>query len=160
VRIDRSYLTDALGEDHAVRRARSALDDVDAAGKDERQAAPGQDKPTEAAVTDEPAKVAKPGAPAETRSRGEVYADPRQSAESGWERQRLFDPPRDELARFKPERAGLRETSQKEADDYVEQHRSGRPWLQVAERASPESRRIIAAIDQGAGTGISATKAG
>jgi hypothetical protein len=83
VRIDRSCLTDAPGEDHMVRRARSALDHADTTGKHERQAVPDQDNPAEAAAADEPAKAAKPDAPAETRSRGEVYADTRQSAESG-----------------------------------------------------------------------------
>jgi hypothetical protein len=153
VRIDRSYLTDAPGEDDRVRRGRSALDDVDTAAKDECKAAPDQDKPTEAAAADKPAKVANLGVPAETRSRGEVYADTRQTGESGWERHRKWDTTDTELARFKTERAGLRETSQKEADDYVEQRRATRPWLEMAERASPESRRIIVAIDQGSGHG-------
>ena len=87
---------------------------------------------------------------AETRSRTEAYADTRQGAESGWERNRLFQPPRAELARFTMDRAGLSEVSAAEADRYVEQNRSGRPWLTAAERGSPEARRIIAAIDQGA----------
>jgi hypothetical protein len=112
-----------------------------------------QDKPTEATAADKPAKVAKLDALVETRSRGEVYADTRQSCESGWERHRLFDAPRAELARFRTERAGLPETSPEAAARYIEQHRAGRPWLQVAERASPESRRIMAAIDRGAGHG-------
>ena len=90
---------------------------------------------------------------AETRSRGEAYADSRQSSESGWERHRLFNTPRVELARFRTERAGLRETSPEQAARHVEQHRTGRPWLEAAERASPESRRIIVAMDQGAGHG-------
>ena len=152
MRIDRSCLTDAPGEDHMVRRARSALDHADTTGKDERQAVPGQDNPAEAAAADKP-KAANPDAPAETRSRGEVYADTRQSAESGWDRNRKWGTTDTELAQFKTEHAGLRETSQKEADDYVEQHRAGRPWLKMAERASPESRRIMAAIDQGIGHG-------
>jgi len=149
VRIDRTCLTDAPSEDHTVRRARSALDDVDAAGK----AAPDQDNPTEAAPADKPAKVANPHKPAEPRSRGEVYADTRQSAESGWDRHRKWDTSDTELAQFKTERAGLRETSQKEADGYVDQHRARRPWLEMAACASPESRRIIVAIDQGSGHG-------
>ena len=153
MRIDRSCLTDAPGEDYMARRARSALDDEGTVGKDECKAAPDQDNPTEAAATDKPTAVANFHTPAETRSRGEVYADTRQSAESGWDRHRKFGTTGTELAQFKTEHAGLRETSRKEADDYVEQHRAGRPWLEMTERSSPESRRIIAAIDQGRGHG-------
>lgn len=153
MRIDRTCLTDAPGEDHMVRRARSALDDVDTVGKDECESGPDQDKPTEAAAADEPAEAANRDAPAETRSRGQVYADTRQTAESGWERQRLFDAPRDELARFRTGRAGLPQVSPEEADRHIGQHLSARPWLAAAERASPESRRIMAAIDQGTGHG-------
>jgi hypothetical protein len=153
VRIDRSCLTDAPGEDHVVRRARSAPDKADAAGKDECKAVPDQDNPDGAATTDQPAKAAKPDGPAETRSRGEVYADTRQHCESGWERQRLFDAPRDELARFRTGKAGLPQVSPEQADRHIEQQRSARPWLGAAERASPESRRIMAAIDQGTGHG-------
>jgi len=112
-----------------------------------------EDKPAEAAAADKPTKVVRLDALAETRSQGEAYADTRQSFESGWERHRPFDAPRAELARFKTDRAGLPETSPEEAARYVEQHRIGRPWLNVAERASPEARRIMAAIDQGAGHG-------
>jgi hypothetical protein len=114
---------------------------------------PAEDKPAEAAAADKPTKVVKLDALAETRSQGEAYADTRQSLESGWDRHRLFDAPRAELAQFRTERAGLPETSPEEAARYVEQHRIGRPWLEVAERASPESRRIMAAVDQGAGHG-------
>lgn len=112
-----------------------------------------QDQPAEVAAAQKPAKVANLDALAETRSRGEVYADTRQSVESGWERHRLFAAPRAELARFRPERAGLPETSLAQASRYVEQHRGDRPWLDAAERASPESCRILAAVDQGAGHG-------
>jgi hypothetical protein len=153
VRIDRSCLTDAPGEDHMVRRARSAPGNADTTGKGECPAVPDRDNPAEAAAADKPTKAANRDAPAETRSRGEVYADTRQTAESGWDRHRKWGTTDTELAQFKTERAGLRETSQKEADDYIEQHRAGRPWLKMAERASPESRRIIAAIDQGTGHG-------
>jgi hypothetical protein len=45
------------------------------------------------------------------------------------------------------------ETSPDEAARYIEQQRARRPWLEAAERASPESRRIIAALDQGGGHG-------
>jgi len=54
---------------------------------------------------------------------------------------------------FRVERAGLPEVSSGEAGRYVERHRAGRPWLVVAERASPEAARIIVAADQGGGHG-------
>lgn len=54
---------------------------------------------------------------------------------------------------FQARRAGLPEVSSGEAGRYVEQHRDGRPWLQAAERASPEGLRIIVAADQGGGHG-------
>jgi hypothetical protein len=64
MRIDRSWLTDAPGEDHMVRRDRSALDNADTAGKDECKAVPDQDTPAEVTAADKPTKVAKPDAPA------------------------------------------------------------------------------------------------
>ena len=120
---------------------------------DRRSDDPDQDRPAEVAAADRPVKVAQLDALVETRGRGEVYADTRQSVESGWERDRQFDAPRAELARFRPERAGLPETSLEEAARYLDQHRTERPWLEAAQRASPESRRILAAVDQGAGHG-------
>jgi hypothetical protein len=72
---------------------------------------------------------------------------------SGWERHRLFEAPQAELARFRTDRAGLPEVSPEEAARYIEQQRTRRPWLEAAERASPESRRIMAAIDRGTGHG-------
>ena len=112
-----------------------------------------RDAPTEVAAVGKLAKVIQIDALAEVRTRGQAYADTRQGLESGWDRHRLFDPPRAELARFRTEGAGLPETSPEEAARYIEQQRTRRPWLEAAERASPESRRIIAAIDQGAGHG-------
>jgi hypothetical protein len=114
---------------------------------------PDRDSPTEVTTLGKLPKVVEFSALAETGTRGEAYANTRQSAESGWERHRLFDAPRAELARFRTERAGLLNISPDEAARYIEQHRAGRPWLQVAERASPESRRIMAALDQSAGHG-------
>jgi hypothetical protein len=108
---------------------------------------------TEVSAVGRLAKVVQLDALAETGTRGEAYANTRQGAESGWERHRRFDAPRAELARFKMERAGLPESSPEEATRYIEQQRARRPWIQAAERASPESRRIIAALDQGAGHG-------
>jgi len=54
---------------------------------------------------------------------------------------------------FRAERAGLPEGSPGEAGIYVERHRTRRPWLEAAERASPEAARIIVAADQGGGHG-------
>lgn len=113
-----------------------------------------RDKPTEAAA-------ASPGivrggehrVSVETRTRGEAHADLRQAAESGWDRGQRFEAPRGELAVFQARRAGLPEVTSGEASRYVEQHRAGRPWLQAAERASPEALRIIVAADQGGGHG-------
>jgi hypothetical protein len=114
---------------------------------------PDGDTPTEVAVVGKLATVVRLDAVDETRTPGEAYADSRQALESGWDRHRRFDAPRAELARFRMERAGLPEISPEEAARYIEQQRALRPWLQVAERASPESRRIIAAMDRGAGHG-------
>lgn len=114
---------------------------------------PDRDTPTEVTATGELAKVVALDALAMTDTRRQAYANTRQSAESGWERHRQFDAPRAELARFRTERAGLPEISPEEAARYIEQQRARRPWLEAAERASPESRRIMAAVDQGAGHG-------
>jgi hypothetical protein len=112
------------------------------------------DRPAEAvAVSEGTPRGREWGMVAETRTRGEAYADLRQGAESGWDRSRRFDAPRGELAAFRAERAGLPEVSSEEAGRYVERHRAGRPWLQTAERASPEALRIIVAADQGGGHG-------
>jgi hypothetical protein len=107
------------------------------------------DKPAEAATAGDGRKEAGSDVPVESRTRGECYADLRQAAESGWDRRLKFDAPRGELARFKPERAGLPEVSAEESDRYVKRYRDERPWLQVVEGASPEVRRVFAAADMG-----------
>jgi hypothetical protein len=114
---------------------------------------PDRDTPTEVTAVGKLAKVVRLDALADMRTRGETYADYRQTLESGWDRHRLFDAPRAELARFRTERAGLPDITPEEAARYIERHHAERPWLKAAERASPESRRIIAALDQGAGHG-------
>lgn len=83
----------------------------------------------------------------EKRTRGEAHADLRQAVESGWDRNFKFDAPREELALFRPERAGLYPVSVGEAMRYIEQNRSSRPWLQTVERSCPETRWIFAAAD-------------
>ncbi len=89
----------------------------------------------------------------ETRTRGEAHADLRQVVMSGWDRNHRYQSPHGELAMFRTERAGLPPVSSEEAVRYVERHRAGRPWLEAAERASPEGLRIIVAADQGGGHG-------
>jgi hypothetical protein len=112
---------------------------------------PDRDTPTEVATVGKSAKVVAFDALAMADTRRETYANTRQSAESGWERHRLFEAPRAELARFRMARADLPEVGPEEAARYIEEQRARRPWLEAAERASPESRRIMAAIDRGNG---------
>jgi hypothetical protein len=114
---------------------------------------PDRDTPTEVTAAGKLTAVVRLDALADMRTKGETYADYRQTLESGWDRHRLFDAPRAELARFRTERAGLAETSPEEAARYIEQQRARRPWLKAAERASPESGRIFAALDKGGGHG-------
>lgn len=78
-----------------------------------------------------------------------AYADLRQATESGWDRNRKFDIPREELADFKPELAGLPDVGLEDAGGYIKQHRDDRPWLQVVEGDCPEVQRIFAASDKG-----------
>jgi hypothetical protein len=101
-------------------------------------------------VADGPADRSRP--PEETRSTGEAYAELRQRVDGGWE-PRKFEAPREELGRFDPERAALPPTSLDGAADYVEKHRGERPWLAMTDAASPEARRILAAMDAGGGHG-------
>jgi hypothetical protein len=121
-----------------------------------------RDRPIEAeAPSDRTVKGREPRMAVETRTRGEAYADLRQAAESGWDRHQGFGVPRGELAMFRTERTGLPEVSFAEAGRYAERHRAGRPWLQVAEHASPEALRIIVARPtRAAGTGTSVTRGG
>lgn len=107
------------------------------------------DKPAEAATADDGRKEAGSDVPVESRTRSEYYADLRQAAGSGWDRNLRFTAPRGELARFKPELAGLPEVRIEEADRYVKRYRDERPWLQVVEGAPPEVRRVFAAADMG-----------
>jgi hypothetical protein len=113
-----------------------------------------RDKPVEAAAVDGDTSIGgELGVVTGVRTRGEAYADLRQSIESGWDRSQRFDAPRGELAVFRTERAGLPEVGSAEAERYAERHRAGRPWLEAAERGSPEALRIIVAADRGGGHG-------
>src|ERR1700691_890377 len=114
---------------------------------------PDRDTPTEVTAAGKLATVAKLEALAETGTRGEAYANTRQSAESGWDRHRLFDAPHAELARFRTERAGLPEASPEEAARYIEQHRARRPRRGGAERETPQPRGIQEGAGRGAGEG-------
>jgi hypothetical protein len=113
---------------------------------------PGPDTPGELALAESPSNRVQPPPPDESRSRGEFYAEHQQRAEGGWE-PRLLEAPRAELERFEPERAGLPPMSLDAAADYIAQHRTARPWLRMADAASPEARRIIAALDAEGGHG-------
>jgi hypothetical protein len=113
---------------------------------------PGPNTGRELPFADRPADEAQPLPPDEPRSRGEVYAELRQRVEGGWEPGK-FDAPRAELGRFDPERAGLPPVSPDSVATYVTQHRAARPWLAMADAASPEARRILAAADSGGGHG-------
>jgi hypothetical protein len=99
-----------------------------------------------------------PDAPRETvgSPRGQVLDDPerrreesaesQQRADGHWQTRR-FEVDRADLARFDLKRAGLPDMSIEAAAKYVDEHRDSRPWLAMADRASPEARRIIAAMD-------------
>ena len=112
---------------------------------------PGPDSPSELALAESPPDRVQPS-PHEPRSRGEVYAEHRQRADGGWE-PLPFEAPRSELGRFDPERAGLPPISLDAAADHIAQHRIARPWLAIANAASPEARRILVALDAGGGHG-------
>jgi hypothetical protein len=62
-----------------------------------------------------------------------------------------FEVNRDELGRFDLKRAGLPDMSIEAAAKYVDEHRNARPWLAMTDGASPEARRIIAALDAAGG---------
>jgi hypothetical protein len=106
----------------------------------------------ELTLAEDPAGRAQPLLPGELNTRGEAYAELRQRVEGGWE-PRSFEAPRAELRRFDPERAALPPTSLDAAAEYLAQHRTARPWLVAVDTASPEARRIFAAMDAGGGHG-------
>ena len=113
---------------------------------------PGPQRSRELALAGGPADRAQALPPDEPSSRGEAYAELRQRVEGGWE-PRSFEAPRAELKRFNPERAALPPTSLEAAADYLARHRAERPWLTPGDAASPETRRILAAMDAGGGHG-------
>ena len=86
----------------------------------------------------------------EKQERREAAAELRQKAD-GVDEMRKFEAPRDELARFNPERAGLPAISADDVAEYLAEHRSSRPWLAVVDSASPEVQRIFVALDSAGG---------
>src|SRR3984957_5522441 len=103
-----------------------------------------------------------PDVPHETTEspRGRVLDDPeRRREESAESQQRVdgngksgpFKVDREELGRFDLRRAGLPDMSIESAAKYIAEHRDARPWLAMPDHASPEARRIIAAMDAAGG---------
>jgi len=82
--------------------------------------------------------------------RREADAEYRQRVDGHW-RPRKFEAPRAELASLDLKRAGLPDFSIDSAAKYIDEHRASRPWLAMTDRASPEARRIIAALDAAGG---------
>jgi hypothetical protein len=78
--------------------------------------------------------------------RREESAESQQRVEGDWD-ERPFKADRAELARFDLKRAGLPDMSIESANKYIDEHRDSRPWLAMTDHASPEARRIIAAMD-------------
>jgi hypothetical protein len=82
--------------------------------------------------------------------RREADAEYRQRVDGHW-KPRKFEANRDELANFDLKRAGLPDMSIESAAKYIDEHRASRPWLAMTDGASPEARRIIAALDAAGG---------
>ncbi len=82
--------------------------------------------------------------------RREESAESQQRADGNGESDQ-FEVDREELGRFDLKRAGLPDFSTDSAAKYIDEHRAARPWLAMADRASPEARRIIAAMDAAGG---------
>ena len=78
--------------------------------------------------------------------RREESAESRQRVDGHWKSDR-FEVNREELGRFDLKRAGLPDMSIESAAKYIDENRASRPWLAMADRACPEARRIIAAMD-------------
>jgi hypothetical protein len=110
------------------------------------------DAPRKAAVSENMEESPRDLPEDEKRERREAAAESRQKAD-GVEEAHKFEAPRDELARFNPERAGLRAISDEAAAEYVAEHRAARPWIAMVEKACPEARRILVAMDSGDGHG-------
>ena len=87
-----------------------------------------------------------------TTRRGGAKNPPSRGSESkATGNERPFKVDREELGRFDLKRAGLPDMSIESAAKYIDEHRASRPWLAMTDRASPEARRIIAAMDAAGG---------
>jgi hypothetical protein len=84
--------------------------------------------------------------------RREESAESRQRVDGNWKSDR-FEVNREELGRFDLKRAGLPDMSIESAAKYIDENRASRPWLAMTDRACPEARRIIAAMDAAGGHG-------
>ena len=82
----------------------------------------------------------------EPQKRREESAESQQRVD-GNPASRKFEVNRYELGRFDLKRAGLPDMSIESAAKYINEHRDSRPWLAMTDHASPEARRIIAAMD-------------
>jgi len=108
------------------------------------------DEPREVPETEKPLESPQGEVLDDPEKRREASADLRQQVEGNW-KPREFEPDRAELARFDLKRAGLPDMTIESAAKYIEEHRAARPWLAMADRACPEARRIIAAMDAAGG---------
>jgi hypothetical protein len=108
------------------------------------------DVPRETAETEKAEESPQAEVLDDPQRRREESAEARQRAEGNWD-ERPFKVDREELGRFDLKRAGLPDMSIESAAKYIEEHRAARPWLAMADRASPEARRIIAAMDAAGG---------
>ena len=94
------------------------------------------DRPVEAAaVSEDTSRDSETNVVVEKRTRGEAHADLRQAAESGWDRSFKFDPPCEELALFRPEKAGLNSVSIGVPATCCRRNGLSCPWLRDMSRA-------------------------
>jgi hypothetical protein len=108
------------------------------------------DVPSEVAETENATESPRGEVLDDPEKRREESAELRQRVEGNWT-SRPFKVDRQELGRFDLKRAGLPDMSIESAAKYIEEHRASRPWLAMTDHASPEARRIIAAMDAAGG---------
>jgi len=108
------------------------------------------DEPREVPETEKPLESPQGEVLDDPEKRREASAELRQRVEGNWD-ESPFKVDREELGRFDLKRAGLPDMSIESAAKYIEEHRAARPWLAMADRACPEARRIIAAMDAAGG---------
>jgi hypothetical protein len=108
------------------------------------------DVPREIAETENAEKSSRSEVLEDPDKRREADAESRQRVDGHWKSDR-FEVNREELGRFDLKRAGLPDMSIESAAKYIDENRASRPWLAMADRACPEARRIIAAMDAAGG---------